>query len=74
MIILKAGGSIMTTKTVVYMVTYKDDSHRTHITFVKGFSAVKFLEERFSEVYFETTETYPHIKEEDYTDLLPLLI
>ena len=64
----------MKTKTIVYMVTYKDDSHKTHMTFVKGFSAVKFLEERFSEVYFEITETYPHKKEEDYEDLFQLLI
>ena len=64
----------MKTKKVVYMVTYKDDFHKTHITFVEGFSAVKFLEERFSEVYFETTEIYPHRKEEDYEDLFQLLI
>ena len=45
-------------KEVVYMVTYIDDAKRKHITFVKGFSAVKFLEERFDNVYFEQTETY----------------
>ena len=57
---------MMNTKAVVYMVTYKDDQHRTHMTFVKGFSAVKFLEERFSDVYFENTNNcYPHVKTED---------
>ena len=45
-------------KEVVYMVTYIDDEKRKHITFVKGFSAVKFLEERFDNVYFEQVKTY----------------
>ena len=61
----------MNTKKVVYMVTYKDDRHKIHMTFVEGFSAVRLLEERFSEVYFEITETYPHVKQNaDYEDLL----
>jgi len=61
----------MKAKKVVYMVTYKDDRHKTHITFVEGFAAVRFLEDRFSNVYFEATETYPHMKQdEDYGDLL----
>ena len=64
----------MKIKKAVYMVTYKDDQHRTHLTFVEGFSAVRFLEDRFDNVYFETTETYPHRREEDYGDLLQLLI
>jgi len=64
----------MKTKKVVYMVTYKDDYHKTHMTFVEGFTAVKFLEERFSEVYFEVTETYPQHREEDYEDLIKLLV
>ncbi len=46
------------TKEVVYMVIYFDDAKQKHMTFVKGFSAVKFLEERFGNVYFEQTETY----------------
>lgn len=40
-------------KAVVYMVTYKDDFNKKHITFVKGYSQVKFLEERFGIVHFE---------------------
>lgn len=43
----------MNTKEMVYMVTYLDDTNKKHLTFVKGFSAVKFLEDRFSSVYFE---------------------
>jgi hypothetical protein len=45
-------------KFVVYMVTYKDDFHRTHITFVQNFSSVKFLAERFGEIHFEVTDKY----------------
>ena len=44
------------TKDVVYMVTYVDDVNRKHMTFVKGFSAVKFLIERFDDVYFEQVD------------------
>ena len=43
-------------KEVTYMVTYLDDYKRKHITFVKGFSAVRFLEMRFDNVFFERTE------------------
>lgn len=65
----------MKTKKMMYMVTYKDDRHRTHITFVEGFRAVRFLEERFSDVYFEMTDIYPHEKQNtDYADLLSLMI
>ncbi len=66
----------MKTKKAVYMVTYKDDFHKTHITFVEGFSAVKFLEDRFDNVYFEPTDTYPREKEDnqDYEKLLFSLI
>ncbi len=53
----------MNTKRVVYMVTYKDDQHKTHITMVEGFSAVKFLEDRFDNVYFEKIENYPMISQ-----------
>ena len=49
-------------KEVVYMVIYFDDAKQKHITFVKGFSAVKFLEERFGNVYFERTETYLRVE------------
>lgn len=45
-------------KEVVYMVIYFDDAKRKHMAFVKGFSAVKFLEERFGNIHFEQTETY----------------
>ena len=40
-------------KAVVYMVTYKDDFNRKHIAFVKGFSEVKFLEDRFGTIHYE---------------------
>lgn len=58
----------MKTKKVVYMVTYTDNRHKMHMTFVEGFSAVRCLEERFSNVYFETTNCYPHFKEEETED------
>lgn len=48
----------MNKKEVVYMVTYRDDQKQKHITFVKGFSAVRFLEERFGRIDFERTEQY----------------
>lgn len=51
-------------KEVVYMVIYFDDAKRKHMTFVKGFSAVKFLEERFGKIYFEQTETYLRVSVE----------
>ena len=43
---------------VIYKVEYLDDVNQKHITFVKGFSAVRFLEDRFGKVTFEKTETY----------------
>ena len=43
---------------VVYMVTYVDDDKKKHISFVKGFSSIRFLEDRFGTVQFETTERY----------------
>lgn len=43
---------------VIYMVTYKDDFRKTHITFVRGFSAVNFLKDRFGEITFEITERF----------------
>ena len=65
----------MKTNKVVYMVTYKDDRHRNHMTFVEGFSAVRFLEDRFSDVYFERTEQYPQEESnKDYADLLLFMI
>lgn len=44
------------TKEVIYMVTYTDDDKKRHMAFVKGFSNVRFLEERFDRVRFERTE------------------
>ena len=52
------GFTMKNTKKVVYMVTYLDDENRKHMTFVEGFSAVKFLEDRFTNVYFERTEMH----------------
>ena len=46
----------------IYMVSYKDDEKRKHITFVKGFSQVKFLEDRFGEISFEPTNRHDEIK------------
>ena len=45
-------------KEVIYMVTYVDDDKRKHLSFIKGFSNVRFLEDRFENVTFERTETY----------------
>ena len=61
----------MKTKKIVYLVTYKDDQHRTHMTFVEGFSAVRFLEERFTDVYFELADHYPTC-EQNCSDLIIL--
>ena len=47
-----------TTNKVIYMVTYFDDEKQKHIYFVNGFSAVKFLEERFGNIHFEQPEKY----------------
>ena len=65
----------MKTKKIVYMVTYVDDKHKTHITFVQGYSAIRMLEERFNNVYFESTDVYPQEEEsEDYSPLLKFMI
>lgn len=45
----------MEKKEIIYMVQYTDDDNRKHIAFVKGFSAVRFLEDRFGAIYFEKT-------------------
>ena len=47
-----------TTNEVVYMVIYQDDRNQKHMTFVKGYSSVKFLKDRFGEIYFEQTEKF----------------
>lgn len=38
---------------VTYMVSYVDDYNKKHITFVKKFSEVRFLEERFYCIHYE---------------------
>ena len=50
---------------VIYMVEYLDDVNQKHMTFVEGFSAVRFLEDRFGWVYYEVTENYVRTKYED---------
>lgn len=52
-------------KDVVYMVTYVDDSKQSHMTFVQGFSSVRFLEDRFNKVNFEVTENYNREQDEN---------
>lgn len=66
----------MNTKKIVYMVTYKDDRHRTHMTFVENFSSVRFLEDRFDNVYFEATDNSPELSscEEDYEELFDVML
>ena len=49
---------------IVYMVTYRDDDNKMHMTFVRGFSAVRFIENRFDNVHFEVTDQY-YQNEED---------
>ena len=41
------------TKTIVYMVMYVDDFNKKHIAFVKKYSEVRFLEERFGKIEFK---------------------
>lgn len=50
----------MDKREVVYMVTYQDDRNQKHLAFVKGFSAVRFLEDRFGYVEYEVTERFVH--------------
>ena len=49
------------------MVEYLDDVNQKHITFVKGFSAVKFLEDRFGWIgfHYEVTENYVRTEYKD---------
>jgi hypothetical protein len=37
----------------MYIVHYFDDQHKQHITFVRSFKDVKFLQDRFGEVTVE---------------------
>ena len=43
---------------ITYMVTYEDDQRKRHITFVTGYSQVRFIEERFGKVSIEATERF----------------
>lgn len=56
----------MNKREVVYMVTYQDDRNQKHIAFVKGFSAVRFLEDRFGYVEYEITEHFVHYDKEAF--------
>jgi len=49
---------------VIYMVEYIDDENQKHITFVKGFSGVRFLEERFGWIHYEVTENYVRVEKD----------
>ena len=40
---------------MMYIVYYLDDERKQHMTFVKSFKDVKFLQERFGEI---TVESY----------------
>lgn len=48
-------------RTTIYEVTYKDDFHHTHITFLSAWSDILFLMDRFGKenVEFRKTENYP---------------
>lgn len=48
----------MKNREVIYVVTYLDDRNQKHLMTVKGFSAVRFLEERYGRVFYEVTENY----------------
>ena len=48
----------------IYKVEYVDDETQKHITFVKGFSEVRFLEERFGWIHYEVTENYVRIEKD----------
>lgn len=54
----------MNKREVVYMVTYRDDSNQKHLAFVKGFSAVRVLEDRFGYIEYEITESFIRFDEE----------
>lgn len=52
---------------MMYVVYYKDDNHKQHMTFVKSFKDVKFIQERFGFVTYETTQTFI-VRKEDEND------
>lgn len=51
----------MDKKEVVYMVEYYDNRNRKHMTWVKGFSGVRLLEDRYHVISWEVTECYSRI-------------
>ena len=55
-------GFLMDKREVVYMVEYYDNRNRKHMTWVKGFSGVKLLEDRYHVINWEVTECYSRIK------------
>ena len=57
-------GFQMNNREVIYVVTYMDDKNRKHLITVKGFSQVRFLEERFGRIHYEITENYVRIEQE----------
>lgn len=56
----------MNKKEVVYMVSYKDDANQQHLSFVKKYSDVKYLEERYGRINFEATEKFSRDINNDY--------
>ena len=61
----------MNKREVIYVVTYLDDRNQKHLITVKGFSAVRFLEERYGRVFYEVTENYVHIEQRDWFPFAP---
>lgn len=55
----------MKNREVIYVVTYVDDRNKKHLITVKGFSQVRFLEERYGRVFYEVTENYVRIEQRD---------
>ena len=55
----------MDNREVIYVVTYLDDRNQKHLITVKGFSSVRFLEERYGKVFYEVTENYVRIEQRD---------
>ena len=56
----------MDKKEVVYMVEYYDNRNRKHMTWVKGFSGVRLLEDRYHVISWETAIA-PSSKGKDIT-------
>lgn len=58
----------MKTKNNIYMVKYTDDEHRVHLAFVKEFSSVRFIMDRFDYVEFELTDSFYAIENYEESD------